>query len=567
MGSSGKSGWNWGKVFSWLAVLLLIGAALGYYGWIKFFRELPQEDWVTATPEMRFRYGSIGGERDAGIPYWIFYVLPRVFPDKLPGPGGYASLGVSWEQGRELPIGFTKKTVGFPRVGNTCAVCHTTNYRANPNENPVFINAGPGHTLNLVAFFRFLVDCAKDPRFNADVLMREINLVTDLPWDDRLAYRFLIIPMTKKRLIEREKQFAWIYRKDFPDWGRGRDDSMNLTKYFMLELPMDDSFGPDDIPPIWNLKKYSVPGTTMNHAGDSHDAYSVIIDSALGVVGAAPKDNDEFLGHIKWLQDYLSNLPPPKYPFPIDAARAEAGKAVFDQHCTSCHAGDKTGRRMPIAGIDTDKERIATWNTGPFGLDETELWREARPVQLGAARAWVPSQCHMLLHLSVHFAWSNMFRGIGRTVRDVAAILAMEPVDWKHFIELASRSHARTCAYWTLAITRTLTGSSVPDDVLAALRPRQSMLVSRALERAYVTMGLFGTCPSIRASKLLWSAGIQPGASGHGEIRPWQVGDLFQEVFRVGTKRGIGARFMGQLQLAGRWWQFARTVSSPGRIV
>jgi hypothetical protein len=226
----------------------------------------------------------------------------------------------------------------------------------------VFINAGPGHTLNLVAFFRFLVDCAKDPRFNADVLMREIDLVTDLPLDDWLAYRFLIIPMTKKRLIEREKQFSWIYRKDFPDWGRGRDDSMNLTKYFMLELPMDDSFGPDDIPPIWNLKKYNVPGTTMNHSGDSHDAYSVIIDSALGVVGAAPKDNDEFLGHIKWLQEYLSNLPPPKYPFPIDSARAEAGKTVFDEHCAKCHASDKTGRRMPLGGIDTDKERIGTWN-------------------------------------------------------------------------------------------------------------------------------------------------------------------------------------------------------------
>ncbi len=33
--------------------------------------------------------------------------------------------------------------------------------------------------------FRFLVDCAKDPRFNADNLMHEINLVTDLSWIDR----------------------------------------------------------------------------------------------------------------------------------------------------------------------------------------------------------------------------------------------------------------------------------------------------------------------------------------------------------------------------------------------
>lgn len=359
---SHTSGRRRGKILSWLVVLGIVGAGFAFYGWYKFFREVPQEDWIGATPEARFRYGSIGGERDAGVPYWIFYVLPRLFPEKLPGPGGYASLGVSWEQGKELPIGFTKKTIGFPRVGNTCAACHTTNYRVSENENPVFINAGPGHTLNLVAFFRFLVDCAKDPRFNADNLMREINLVTDLSWDDRLAYRFLIIPITKKRLIEREQQFAWIYRKDFPDWGRGRDDSMNLTKYFMLELPMDDSFGPDDIPSIWNLKKYDAPGTTMNHAGDSWDAYSVIIDSALGVLGAPPKDNAEFLGHIRWLQEYLSALPPPKYPFPIDATRAAAGRALYEQHCASCHASDRTGRRMPLAGIDTDRERLDTWN-------------------------------------------------------------------------------------------------------------------------------------------------------------------------------------------------------------
>ncbi len=75
---------------------------------------------------MRFKYGSIGAERDAGIPYWIFYVLPRMFPDKLPGPGGYAAFGVVWEEGQELPVGFSKKVVGFPRVANNCASCHTT---------------------------------------------------------------------------------------------------------------------------------------------------------------------------------------------------------------------------------------------------------------------------------------------------------------------------------------------------------------------------------------------------------------------------------------------------------
>src|SRR5438046_3840075 len=207
---------SWWKICLLLIVVLaVVGGAIGWY---KFFREEPQPDWVTATPDMRFKYGSIGAEHDAGIPYWIFFVLPRMFPEKLPGPGGYASLGVAWEQGQELPIGFTKKVIGLPRVANNCAVCHTVSYRASENENPIFETAGPAHT-NVEGYFRFLVDCGKDPSFDADVLMPEINLVTDLSWIDRLIYRYLLIPITKKRLVEREAQFKWIYRPDFPDWG------------------------------------------------------------------------------------------------------------------------------------------------------------------------------------------------------------------------------------------------------------------------------------------------------------------------------------------------------------
>ncbi|MBC7943669.1 MAG: hypothetical protein H7X91_00010 [Burkholderiales bacterium] len=343
--------------------LLLIGAALAYFGWYKFFREEPQPDWVTETPEMRFKYGSIGAENDAGIPYWIFYVLPRMFPEKLPGPGGYASLGVPWEQGQELPVGFTKKVIGFPRVGNNCAVCHTATYRASADENPVFIVAGPGHTTNVEGFFRFLVDCAKDPRFNADNLLSQIGMVTELSWLDRQLYRFLIIPFTQRALLEREKQFAWIYRADFPRWGRGRDDAMNLTKYFMIKQPMDDSFGPTDMPSIWNLRKYQPEkGMLLNFGGDSHDAYSVIIDSALGLLGAAPKSNEEFLGHVRWLHEYLRAQSAPKFPFAVDEQHAAAGEAVFSEHCASCHASERTGTRVPVAEVGTSRDRLDTWN-------------------------------------------------------------------------------------------------------------------------------------------------------------------------------------------------------------
>jgi len=350
----------------WIVIGIVVAALLalgGYVAWYKFFREEPQPAWVTQDADTRFKYGSIGAENDAGIPYWIFYVLPRMFPEKLPGPGGYASLGVPWEQGQELPVGFTKKVIGFPRVANNCAVCHSTRLRTATNAPPIVIAAGPGPTTNVEGFFRFFVDCAKDPRFTPDNVLWEIMNVTELSWLDKAIYRFLIIPITKKRLLEREQQFAWVYHAAFPEWGRGRDDAMNLTKYFMLKLPMDDSFGPTDMPSIWNLKKYDSPANRMNWAGDSHDAYSVIIDSALGLIGSesGPKDKAGFLAQIDWLKDYLRNKPPPKYPFALDGAKATAGKAIFDQQCATCHASDRTGTPLPLADVGTNRDRIDTW--------------------------------------------------------------------------------------------------------------------------------------------------------------------------------------------------------------
>lgn len=350
------------KPLVWLIVLLIIASAIGWFTWYKFFREEPQPAWVTADAETRFKYGSIGGEYDAGIPYWIFYVMPRVFADKLPGSGGLASFGLAWEQGKELPVGFTKKVIGFPRVANNCAVCHTVSYRTKENENPIFVTAGPAHT-NVEAYFRFLIDSARDPRFNADNLMHEINLVTKLSFIDKAIYRFILIPLTRKRLLEREAQFKWIYRSDFPDWGRGRDDAMNLTKYFMIRLPMDDTFGPSDMPSIWNLKKYDPPDKhTLNWAGDSHDAYSVVIDSALGAIGAAPHNKRDFMQQVDWLLNYLRNKSPPKFPFPVDAVKAQHGKQLFDALCASCHASDKTGTRLPLNAVNTDRGRLDSWN-------------------------------------------------------------------------------------------------------------------------------------------------------------------------------------------------------------
>ena len=100
----------------------------------------------------------------------------------------------------------------------------------------------------------------------------------------------------------------------------------------------------------------------MNFAGDSTDPYSVIIDSALGLLGAPPKSNEAFLEQIRWMQDYLSNKPAPAYPFAIDRQLADAGRAVFEAECARCHASERTGTVVPLAEVGTSRDRIETWN-------------------------------------------------------------------------------------------------------------------------------------------------------------------------------------------------------------
>src|SRR5205823_6469958 len=106
---------NRARIVTILIVLAVLAAIVGGVGWYKLFREVPQQ-LANDSPEEQFKYGSIGAEADQGMPFWLWIVLPKMFPEYLPQPGGWASLGLSWEPGRELPVGFSKKTIGFERV-------------------------------------------------------------------------------------------------------------------------------------------------------------------------------------------------------------------------------------------------------------------------------------------------------------------------------------------------------------------------------------------------------------------------------------------------------------------
>ncbi len=398
-----------------LMTAAILAVPLGLFTWHTFFRSVDQPDWITRDPEANFLYGSIGAENQGGIPYWIVVVLPRIFGDDyLPGPGGYASLGLPWEEGKELPAGFSKKRIGFDRVGFNCALCHATQYRVDAASKPAIIGAGSNHTADIQGLLEFFGKSARDPRFNAETILTEIDLAYRLSWIDRQIYKYLLIPITRKRLIQQADDFAWADHR--PRWGPGRDAPMNLTKFNFLRLPHDTSVDNTDFPAIWHLDARVQPGRTwpeqdystvadfstlkidpssvmlMNLAGDTTSFRSVLIDSALGLQA---ENTPFFHQRMRDLEQWLRKVRPPAYPFELSAAsqaQAVRGEQIFERECASCHASGRTNRLgtvIPTAEIGTDPERTNAWTleaanganriVAGFGIQRTPMAKPPVP--------------------------------------------------------------------------------------------------------------------------------------------------------------------------------------------
>src|SRR6185503_11258844 len=68
------------KVLAWSLAALLTLAGVG---WFVLLRPVAQPR--TDDPIALFDHGSIGNEEAQGLPFWIWRVLPTMFPEYLPG--------------------------------------------------------------------------------------------------------------------------------------------------------------------------------------------------------------------------------------------------------------------------------------------------------------------------------------------------------------------------------------------------------------------------------------------------------------------------------------------------
>ncbi len=385
--ATGKPSWlarlarrRWAR---WLVVLLTLPTlfliALALYVAHVLTEDEPV---VYANIEEHFKYGSTGGERESGFPYWIFQALPRVCALHLPGPG-YASLGFTFEEGKDLPVGMSRRRYqGIDRTFLNCAVCHSSTVRDSPEAKPRLYLGMPANTFNVWGFQKFLFDCAKDPRSAAEYVVPEIDRLMREK-GERLGFvdRYLVYPVAiaivRERLLMLRGRFEPLL--PYPEWGPGRVDTFNAAKV-LFNFPLGalseaEKNGPSDFPSIWLQQPRK--GKQLHWDGNNTVVEERNKSAAFGT-GTTPPTID--LAAIGRVEEWLLTVEPPKYPYPIDPAKAAQGAPVYQRYCASCHgangrdfSGEFVGTVTPIKDIGTDRRRLDTY-TYELAVNQATLY-------------------------------------------------------------------------------------------------------------------------------------------------------------------------------------------------
>jgi mono/diheme cytochrome c family protein len=357
-GNTGTAGRTRRRVAAIVTLAVVVGAG-GYLG-RRFTKNEPEkyDDIVE-----HYKYGSLNSE-GFSPPYWIWKALPVMFPDLL--PGGYDSLGFTWEDGHDLPVGFSKRRMtGYDALGLNCAICHASSVRETPTSKEMVIAGMPAQTFDIEGYFRFLMNCATDQRFTPAAMIPVMeSLGAKLDPIDELLYTYLLIPQTRMGLLRlRSRLVPLLFDDRVPSWGMGRVDTFNPYKAIQLNYPMDqvpvvERTGAADFPQIWNQEPRE--GKYLHWDGNNNSVAERNLGAALGT-GVTPVTLDhEALDRIT---AWLFKLPPPKYPFARDAALAGKGAPIYQQRCAGCHevGGAETFHTVPVEVIGTDPFRFDSY--------------------------------------------------------------------------------------------------------------------------------------------------------------------------------------------------------------
>lgn len=129
-----------------------------------------------------------------------------------------------------------------------------------------------------------------------------------------------------------------------------------------------------DVPPWWHLQKKHALYAAGIGQGDFGRLSSASGMLTLRSVAEAEAEDAKFPDLMAWIR----TIQAPKYPFPIDATKAQAGAVVFAEHCERCHGtyaanAEQTDTYpnllVDIDYVGTDKAMLESYQEQPEFLD------------------------------------------------------------------------------------------------------------------------------------------------------------------------------------------------------
>jgi hypothetical protein len=275
-----------------------------------------------------------------------------------------------------LPIGISKTTVATPikgwpagdYAGVTCAACHEGELTYKGKR--IRIDGGNSPTVDLPGLSRGLDDALQ-------------ATLSDAAKFNRLAVRLgASSPDAKDKLRKRIESEA-VRVHDYATrttvsphpWGPGRMDALTLivdrTTATLTGIPENWSPGiaPAKPPFLWNAPQ----GNWTQWGGYAYEPISRNLGETMGVylpidlTSKTPAEglfqSNAALLDLLRVENQLALLAPPSWPEDvfgrIDRDKAKAGKALFMEHCASCHnawpyrwtEANKYGKRFILEGL------------------------------------------------------------------------------------------------------------------------------------------------------------------------------------------------------------------------
>lgn len=370
------------------ALLSGLGASSAPAASIEFLNQGP--DWTNR--ERRDFYTRDQGSRLIPLRWILSLKLPNGEPfmgDQL-ARYGYLQRGLPNDDGavQGLPVGFVVVNEGGAQtLGLTCSACHTR--QIDVGAKSYRVDGGPSMA-DLGAFWSDL-----------DVAVQKI--LDDQPAFDEFAASVLgPNPPPDQKAKLHDEVAAWqrpahaIAKNGLPakPWGPGRLDAVGMilnrvngldigtTPDHVIEENIAHADAPVRPPFLWNAPRQDFtqwPGFAQN--GDWLLGLARNLGEVYGVFGKfhPRKDPTHLLGvnylaentgnfeGLLALEELISRIGPPKWPWKVDTALAKRGDELFKRECASCHEIAKGQPRVfnwdtwrtPIQDVGTDAREYA----------------------------------------------------------------------------------------------------------------------------------------------------------------------------------------------------------------